>query len=85
MAAFALLHWLISQSVCIVQTTAYGPGPDAQRIPSKYASRIGFSVLGIIVTVAMGLVLVVLLIGHSFRRYPAVPAHFPRAVTSTQG
>ena len=83
MLGFALLHWLVSQSVFIVQTNGYGPGPDGQRIPSLDASRVGYSAIGVLLSTLMGVVLVVALVGHSFRRYKSVPSYFPRMATNS--
>jgi len=78
MLAFVVLHWLVSQSVFTVQTSCYGPGPSGQRIPSGDASRVGFSVLGILLTTLLGVVVVLLLALNSLRRYPNAPDDFPR-------
>jgi len=83
MLAFVTLHWLVSQSVFTVQTTCYGPGPDGRRIPSGDASRVGFSVLGILLTSLLGIFIVWLLALNSLRQYPNVPAHFPRMAVNS--
>ena len=80
---FALLHWLISQSVFIAQTNGYGPGPDGQRIPSHDTSRVEYSAIGFLLSTLTGVVLVVALVGHSFRRYKGVPSYFPRMATNS--
>jgi hypothetical protein len=83
MLAFVVLHWLVSQSVFTVQTSCYGPGPSGQRIPSADASRVGFSVLGILLTTLLGVVVVLLLLGNSLRRYPNAPDGFPRMAVNS--
>jgi hypothetical protein len=84
MIAFITLHWLVSQSVFTVQTTAYGPGHDGQPIPFTNASRLGYSPLGILFTTLLGVVLILALIANSCRRYKyVVPAHFLQMATNS--
>ena len=82
MAAFITLHWLVSQSVFTVQTTAYGPGQNGAPIPSTNASRLGYSPLGILLTTILGAILILALVANSCRRYKyVVPALLPRMAT----
>lgn len=84
MIAFTTLHWLISQSVFTVQTTAYGPGQDGAPIPSTNASRLGYSPLGILLTTILGAILILALVANSCRRYKyVVPALLPRMATDS--
>lgn len=84
MVAFITLHWLVSQSVFTVQTTAYGPGQDGAPIPSTNASRLGYSPLGILLTTILGAVLILALVANSCRRYKyVVPARLPRMATDS--
>ena len=84
MASFMLLHWLVSQSVFIVQTTAYGPGPSGQRIASNDASRIGFSSIGILLSTLWGSVMLFILLLNSFvRSYPSFPPDMARMATNS--
>lgn len=84
MLAFITLHWLVSQSVFTVQTTAYGPGQDGAPIPSTNASRLGYSPLGILLTTILGAVLILALAANSCRRYKSVvPARLPRMATDS--
>lgn len=84
MLAFITLHWLVSQSVFTVQTTAYGPGQDGAPIPSTNASRLGYSPLGILLTTVLGAVLILALVANSCRRYKCVvPARLPRTATDS--
>jgi hypothetical protein len=86
MVAFILLHWLVSQSVFTVQTSVYGAGPDGQRSNSMDASRVGFSSIGILFSTCVGGMLIMALIGNSFRRYGhVVPKSFPRMATNSAG
>lgn len=84
MIAFTTLHWLVSQSVFTVQTTAYGPGQDGAPIPATNASRLGYSPLGILLTTILGAILILALIANSCRRYMyVVPAPLPRMATDS--
>jgi len=84
MLGFITLHWLVSQSVFTVQTTAYGPGQDGAPIPSTNASRLGYSPLGILLTTIVGAVLILALVVNSCRRYKSVvPARLPRMATDS--
>ena len=77
MLAFMLLHWLISQSVFIIQTTALGPGPQTYRLPNYDSSAVGYSVLGIILSTATGAILVVgLIVNAIVRKFKDVPPEF---------
>jgi hypothetical protein len=78
MLVFVVLHWLVSQSVFTVQTTCYGLGPSGQRIPSRDASRVGYSVLAILLTTLLGVLLLLLFGLNGLRRYPNAPPDFPR-------
>ncbi|KAL1617061.1 hypothetical protein SLS54_008056 [Diplodia seriata] len=83
--AFVLLHWLVSTSVFLVQTTAYASGPDAQRIHASDASRIGFSPIGILCAVCAGVLVLAALIGIGFRRYGDVEESLVRIATCSSG
>ena len=84
MVAFITLHWLVSQSVFTVQTTAYGPGQDGAPIPSINASRLGYSPLGILLTTIRDAVLILAFVFNSCRRYKCVvPALLPRMATDS--
>ncbi|KAH8812621.1 hypothetical protein F5884DRAFT_820450 [Xylogone sp. PMI_703] len=75
---FILIHWLISQSVFVVQTIVFGPGANAVRIPKYDTSHIGYSTLGIALSITLAGVLILLLIINSFvRKYPNAPRGFP--------
>jgi hypothetical protein len=83
MLSYILLHWLVSQSVFIVQTSAYGSGPNGQRIHSSDASRIGFSPIGILLSIFLGTAMLMGLILNSLRKYQPVPPELPRMVTNS--
>ena len=77
MLAFMLLHWLISQSVFIIQTTALSPGPQTYRLPNYDSSAVGYSVLGIILSTATGAILVIgLIVNAIVRKFKDVPPEF---------
>ncbi|KAL4798811.1 hypothetical protein BDV19DRAFT_385894 [Aspergillus venezuelensis] len=80
-----VMHWLISQSIFVVYSTAFGPGPHGTRLPQYYDSGRGTSPLGGIIAVSFGLLLVIILFINSvFRRYNNVPPDFLRmGVNST--
>lgn len=84
MIAFIVLHWLVSQSVFTVQTSAYGAGPNGLRTPSVDASRVGFSSIGILFSTCLGAILIIALVLNSRQRYKhAVPAGFSRMATDS--
>jgi hypothetical protein len=84
MILFILLHYLISQSIFLVQADAFGPGPEIYRIPTFNRSDVGFSVLGIILSISLGVFLVTALLINAVRRhYRDVPTYFPAMGTSS--
>jgi len=75
---FALLHWLVSQSIFIVQTTVYESGSENVRMGWKDGSRIGYSAIGIVfVIAAVALLICGSLVHSAVRRHRNVPAEFP--------
>lgn len=70
MTCSGLLHWLISQSVFVVQTVAYSP--SFERDLGMDASSIGYSSIGIIFAMATGVILIIgiIVIGFTFRYKP---------------
>lgn len=82
--SFILLHYLISQSIFLVQADAFGPGPEIYRIPTYDRSDVGYSVLGIIFSISLGTLLVAALLINAVRRhYREVPTDFPAMGTSS--
>ena len=79
----SVLHWLVSQSVFIVQTTAFGPGPNGHPIPADDSPRVGWSALGILLSTLWGLVLILALLLNSFRRYHGVSEDIPSMATNS--
>lgn len=72
-----LLHWLISQSIFLVQSSAFGPGTDGARLPVYDYSARGYSILGGVLAISLGFALVVaLLLMSYFRHYENIPARF---------
>ncbi|KAL4908768.1 hypothetical protein BDW74DRAFT_187317 [Aspergillus multicolor] len=73
------MHWLISQSIFVVQASAFAPGREDTRMPLfDYPGR-GYSPLWSVVAIVFGVVLVVaLLLGSCLRRYRGVPNGFVR-------
>lgn len=79
-AAKAALHWLFSQSLFVVQVSAWGPGPTGVHIPDHDTSRIAWSTMSILVSIIVGVSLTIIFLGHSLRRFPAIPKAFPQLV-----
>ncbi|KAI8623577.1 hypothetical protein F5Y19DRAFT_492400 [Xylariaceae sp. FL1651] len=80
----AILHWLVSQSIFIIQTTAYESGTETNRMPKKDTSRAGFSIPGIILAlIGAGLVAIAVLANSYFRKYRNVPKGFPQMATDS--
>ncbi|KAE8166654.1 hypothetical protein BDV40DRAFT_285404 [Aspergillus tamarii] len=72
-----LLHWLISQSIFLVQSSAFAPGKDGTRLPMYDYTARGYSPLGSIMAIALAFALVVaLLLNSVFRSYRNIPANF---------
>jgi len=67
MVCSGLLHWLISQSIFVIQTVAYTPNFDRNR--NMDASSVGYSSIGIMLAMAFGVVPVFLLliVGFAFK------------------
>lgn len=74
-----LLHWMISQSVFVIQTIGYSQ-PDVgklakaefEKAPAMDASVVGFSSLGIVFSLSIGITLVIAVLGvGAFKRYRA--------------
>lgn len=68
-AASSILHWLISQSIFVINTDGWNS--DGSRNRSLDASRVGYSTFAILLTIIMGAVMVAALVGIGFRRFPA--------------
>ena len=77
MFSFMLLHWLISQSVFVIQTAVFGPGSQPDRLPNLDQTHVGFSILGIILsTITFTLLLIGLVVNAIFRKFKDVPPEF---------
>ncbi|KAI1445340.1 hypothetical protein F5Y02DRAFT_130179 [Annulohypoxylon stygium] len=84
MGVFMLFHWVVSQSVFLVQTMTFTDGPRAVRLPTYDQSVVGFSTLGIILSLFLGVVLVgSLLVNSWLRKYKDIPAEFATMGTSS--
>ena len=84
MISFIVLHYLISQSIFLAQANAFGPGPEILSIPDYNQPGVGYSVLGVIVSLSLwGLLMIALLINAAARHYKDVPAYFPAIATSS--
>ncbi|KAL3478462.1 hypothetical protein BJX99DRAFT_256359 [Aspergillus californicus] len=65
-ACLLLLHWLVSQSVFLARSAAFLP--SGAPIDSDSSSRACYSTMGIILSLATGVVLIVALVGIGFQR-----------------
>lgn len=84
MIAMISLHWLISESLFLARIQAFGPGSDIYRIPDLDKFEVGFSVLGIILAIAVGSTMVAALLVNSVaRKYEDAPTGFPAMATSS--
>lgn len=64
-----ILHWLVSQSVLLIQTVGY-KSPDFDRDPSWDASVVGYSSIGIVLSLLLGTVMVTTLVAiRIFKKY----------------
>ena len=64
--AVGLLHWLVSQSVFLVTAAAFLP--DGTRDYSAGSYRVGYSSLGIVFSLMVGVILIAALLGLGCRR-----------------
>jgi hypothetical protein len=86
MAMSTAMHWLISQSIYLVQTRAYGPGLNSERIPSFDNTGRGSSVLGSVLAILFGgLVVAIMLINSGVRRYRGIPDGFQLMAYNSSG
>lgn len=84
MVAMMILHWLVSQSVFLVQTLGFDTSPDPARVFTFDRTAVGYSLLGMVLAVAFGgIMIVVLLVNSAVRHYSGVPPNFVRAGMSS--
>ncbi|KAI0110771.1 hypothetical protein GGR51DRAFT_569412 [Nemania sp. FL0031] len=82
--ATILIHWLISQSFFLVQANYFAPGSQGVRLPQYDRSCRGYSILGITISIAVGLVLMIaLLVNSTVRHFTDVPPLLPSALTNS--
>lgn len=73
------IHWLVSQSIFLVQTSAFGPGRRGLRIPYFDDSTRGYSILGSTLAISLALISIALLVLNSCcRHYHDIPPGFQR-------
>ncbi|KAL1856507.1 hypothetical protein Daus18300_010664 [Diaporthe australafricana] len=71
------LHTLVSQSIFVISLAGFGPGPDPVRLPIFDKSSVGYSPLGISLSLGLVTVMILALVVNSLaRRYPAMPENF---------
>lgn len=84
MVAMMSMHWLISESLFLARIQAFGPGPEVYRIPDQDKFEVGYSILGIILSIALGSTMVVaLLVNSAVRKYENAPAGYPAMATDS--
>lgn len=64
---YAVLHWLVSQSIFYVKVTMYNAAQE--RVPSADVNACGWSPLALILSIAMGAIMVLVLLGLGVRRF----------------
>lgn len=70
-------HTLVSQSILVISLASFGPGPDPVRLAIFDKSSVGYSPLGISLSLGLGTVMIfALLVNSVVRRYPAIPEDF---------
>lgn len=85
MIAFMLLHWLVSQSIFVVLTSAWNIKPIEEQLPDMDATRLGFSCGAIFLTLVVATTLVLALVVNSgVQGYNCkIPGFFPRMATNS--
>ncbi|KAI1842909.1 hypothetical protein JX266_010927 [Neoarthrinium moseri] len=74
-----VLHWLISQSLFLVQSSAFGPGAQGERLPVYDMSARGYSPLGCLMALALAFLMILLLpLNGVLRNYENIPLGFQR-------
>ncbi|KAB8234185.1 uncharacterized protein BDW43DRAFT_274514 [Aspergillus alliaceus] len=77
--AMILLHWLISQSLFVVQTIGFDTSGEMVTFPHFAGSAVGYALLPIILATLCGVVMVTgLLVNSLVRSHRDVPRGFPR-------
>ncbi|KAJ5187701.1 hypothetical protein N7449_010695 [Penicillium cf. viridicatum] len=78
MIIMIVLHWLVSQSLFVVQTIGFDTAGELVHFSSFNGSAVGYSPLGIVLATACGVIMILgLLINSLVRRHENVPAEFP--------
>ncbi|KAJ5110832.1 hypothetical protein N7532_001367 [Penicillium argentinense] len=78
MIIMIVLHWLVSQSLFVVQTIGFDTAGELVHFPSFNGSAVGYSPLGMVLATACGAIMILgLLINSLVRGHENVPAEFP--------
>jgi hypothetical protein len=78
MIIMIVLHWLVSQSLFVVQTIGFDTAGELVHFPSFNGSAVGYSPLGMVLATACGVIMILgLLINSLVRGHENVPAEFP--------
>ncbi|OJJ94921.1 hypothetical protein ASPACDRAFT_1860602 [Aspergillus aculeatus ATCC 16872] len=76
--AMILLHWLVSQSLFVVQTIGFDTNGEKVNFPHFSGSAVGYALSPIVLATLCGVVMVAGVLVHSLvRRHHDVPAGFP--------
>ncbi|KAK8102321.1 hypothetical protein PG984_015467 [Apiospora sp. TS-2023a] len=79
LASTTTLHWLISQSMFLVQSSGFGPGEGGGRLPEYDNTLRGYSALGSLLAIMLAIVLIFAIgINAALRSYKDVPPGFVR-------
>ncbi|KAK7957994.1 hypothetical protein PG988_012842 [Apiospora saccharicola] len=79
MLTMIVFHTLISQSLFLIQTSAFGPGRDGTRLPDLDFTATAFSIPAAVAAISLGFLLVLGIILHSvLRHWSDIPRDFHR-------
>lgn len=79
MSLSILLHWLISQSIFLAQSSTFGPGPNGARLSGFDNPARGYSLLGCVLALSLGMLMVIGIVLNSLIRvYRSMPPGFQR-------
>jgi hypothetical protein len=74
------LHWAFSQSIFVLGITTWGPGPAGVHLVDFDSAAIGWSAMGIMISIILGCCVFIFLLAHGVRKYPCAPRDLTRLV-----